>query len=56
MYLGDGSWVTLINLLKLTLILIKYIPETKTSLSKGNYVSSISTGTRSKMLEKQRTN
>ena len=35
MYLGDRRWLPLINPLKLTLILIKYIPETKTSLSKG---------------------
>ena len=35
MYLGDRPWLPLINPLKLTLILIKDIPETKTSLSKG---------------------
>jgi len=47
MYLGDRRWVPLINPLKLTLILIKYTPETTTSLTKGKYVSSISTGTKS---------
>ena len=35
MYLEDLRWLPLIHPLKLTLILIKYIAETKTSLSKG---------------------